>query len=209
MNESRIAMTDLLRSSAVTAFHDQCLAVENWTNRPPQHADGAWHWVEQNHRYNCLLWAEEDLARRRDVPDAAIAENKRHIDGFNQQRNDAVERIDDTLLTQLAANMNAAAPLHSETAGMMIDRLSILSLKIHAMRIQTTRTDVASDHISASRQKLERLIEQRNDLAVSVDRLLDGCVAGTARYKIYRQFKMYNDPNLNPQLYAAKTSQGE
>lgn len=197
-------MMDMLRATAVTAFHDQCLAAESWTSRPPQHAAGAWHCVEQNHRYNCLLWAEEDLARRRDVPDSAIAENKRHIDGFNQARNDAVERIDDALLASLATTMNVAAPLHSETAGMMIDRLSILSLKIHAMRIQTVRTDVGAEHIATSRQKLERLIEQRNDLAGSLDRLLEGCAAGTARYKIYRQFKMYNDPNLNPQLYGAK-----
>jgi hypothetical protein len=197
-------MNDTPRAAALTAFHDQCLAVERWAALPPQHTAGVWQWIEQNHRYNSLLWAEEDLARRRDVPDAVIAENKRHIDGFNQARNDAVERIDDNLLTQLAANMNAAAPLHSETAGMMIDRLSILSLKIRAMHIQTTRTEVDAGHIAASRQKLERLIEQRNDLAHCLDALLDGCVAGTARYKIYRQFKMYNDPALNPQLYGAK-----
>jgi hypothetical protein len=108
----------------------------------------------------------------------------------------------------LAASMKGSAPLHSETAGMMIDRLSILSLKIHAMRIQTTRTDVGTEHLATSQQKLERLIEQRNDLAESLDRLLAGCVAGTARYKIYRQFKMYNDPNLNPQLYGANKPAG-
>ena len=58
---------------------------------------GLWQAIEDNHRYNCLLWDEEDLARRRNVPDAEIAGNKRAIDGYNQKRNDAIERIDEQL----------------------------------------------------------------------------------------------------------------
>jgi hypothetical protein len=48
-----------------------------------------------------------------------------------------------------------------------------------------------------------RLIEQRNDLASCLDRLLDGCRKGEAHFSVYRQFKMYNDPTLNPFLYGA------
>ena len=54
--------------------------------------------IEDNHRHNRLLWDEEDLARRRNVPDSEIAANKRAIDGYNQKRNDAIERIDEQLL---------------------------------------------------------------------------------------------------------------
>ena len=203
-------MIATLNASQVTAFHDHCLAATRWYQQPARHADGIWHWIETNHKFNSALSDEEDQARRRDVPDSAIAGNKRHIDEFNQKRNDAVERIDDTILQALAATMNPAARLNSETAGMMIDRLSILSLKLKAMHLQTLRTDVSEDHLSSCKQKLERIIEQRSDLGACFDHLLADCLAGRARYKIYRQFKMYNDPALNPALYGAnlKSSAG-
>jgi len=127
-------------------------------------ADGVWQWIETNHRYNNLLWDEEDLARRKDVPDGAIAANKRAIDGYNQQRNDAIERIDEQLLTALAAVAQApGARRNSETAGSMIDRLSILALKISTCaRKRACRRDARARR--GVRQKLERLIEQRGDL---------------------------------------------
>jgi hypothetical protein len=97
----------------------------------------------------------------------------------------------------------ANARLHSETAGSMTDRLSIMSLKIKAMREQTLRTDVDAAHIESCQAKLAKLLEQRGDLAGCLDTLLTEAAAGRAYYKIYRQFKMYNDPKLNPQLYKA------
>jgi hypothetical protein len=201
-------MISTLSARRITTFHDDCLAVARWYEQPARHADGLWQWIETNHRFNTELWDEEDLARRRDVPDSAIAANKRRIDAFNQKRNDAVERIDDLILQALAVTMNSAARLNAETAGMMIDRLSILSLKLKAMLQQTLRTDVGEEHLGSCRQKLDRLIEQRNDLAASFDELLADCLAGRARYKIYRQFKMYNDPALNPALYGAGRASG-
>jgi len=166
-----------------------------------------WTAIEDNHRCNCLLWAEEDLARRRHAPDCEIAGNKRAIDRYNQQRNDAIERIDEALLAFYAESMNSTeARLSSETPGAMIDRLSILALKIHHMRLQTERGDATAQHVESCRQRLARLEEQRGDLAAGLDRLLSGCAAGTAFFKIYRQFKMYNDPTMNPYLYAAKPS---
>jgi hypothetical protein len=86
----------------------------------------------------------------------------------------------------------------------MCDRLSILALKIHAMRLQTQRKDAAADHLAACAAKLERLQEQRGDLAGCFDTLLREAQTGAAYFKIYRQFKMYNDPKLNPQLYQPK-----
>lgn len=197
-------MLTSLTASRITAFHDDCLSTSRWYEQVARHTDGIWQWIETNHKFNSELWDEEDLARRRDVPDSAIAGNKRRIDVFNQKRNDAVERIDDLILQALAATMKHDARLNSETAGMMIDRLSILSLKLKAMHLQTLRIDVGEDHLISCRQKLERIIEQRGDLSASFDALLADCQAGRARYKIYRQFKMYNDPALNPQLYGSK-----
>jgi hypothetical protein len=158
--------------------------------------------VEDNHRFNCLLWAEEDLARRLSVPDSAIAANKRAIDGFNQQRNDATERVDEALLNHLSKVMRTPSALqNSETPGAMVDRLSILALKTYHMRLQTLRRDVDDQHRRRCSEKLELLLEQRHDLGVALDRVLEACLLGTTFFKIYRQFKMYNDPSLNPQLY--------
>ena len=147
-----------------------------------------------------MLWDEEDLARRRHAPDSEIAGNKRAIDGYNQKRNDAIERIDEQLLSLFTA-MKDSARLNSETPGAMVDRLSILSLKIRSMRLQTQRNDVDRAHIESCQAKLDRLIEQRTDLGTCLDRLLAECARGESRFKIYRQFKMYNDPKLNPAVY--------
>jgi hypothetical protein len=201
-----LAPAATLRAADVLAIHDACHAVAGWAKRAePEHADGLWRAIEDNHRCNCLLWDEEDLARRRNVADAEIAANKRAIDGYNQRRNDAIERIDEHLLRALeAVAPRPDARLSSETAGAMIDRLSILSLKIHHMRLQTERQDVDQAHIEACRAKLARLVEQRTDLAACLERLLAEAAQGTSTFKVYRQFKMYNDPKLNPALYGDK-----
>ncbi|MDO9006011.1 MAG: DUF4254 domain-containing protein [Aquabacterium sp.] len=174
-----------------------------------------WHWIATNHFFNSSLWAEEDLARRTTVSSDEIAQNKRAIDRFNQARNDATERVDEILLTELglvdAASAQTDAPvskvppnarLNSETAGSIIDRMSIMALKIHAMRAQTLRTDVDDDHRTNSRVKLEKLLQQRADLGDCLDTLIADTQAGRAYFKVYRQFKMYNDPRFNPALVA-------
>jgi Protein of unknown function (DUF4254) len=197
--------------------HDRLLARPGWPQRgaTPEAADvgDVWHWVDTNHHHNSSLWDEEDLARRTRVADAEIAANKRAIDGHNQARNDATERIDELLLVALglvdAASARGDAPLskvppgarlNSETAGSMVDRLSILALKVHAMRAQTRRHDVDDAHRAASAVKLDRLLEQRRDLGGCLDALLADALAGRAYFKVYRQFKMYNDPRFNPVL---------
>jgi hypothetical protein len=116
-----------------------------------------------------------------------------------------MERIDDTLLRATADWPRAAdARASSETAGAMIDRMSILALKIHHMGLQTTRTDVDDAHRAATRDKLAQLRAQRADLAGCFDRLLAEIAAGTGYFRIYRQFKMYNDPTMNPVLVAER-----
>src|SRR5262245_61180982 len=188
-------------SSEIVALQDRVLAQSDWSAmRPADPADDVWSVIERNHRCNCRLWTEEDQARRRDVPDSEIAANKRNIDTFNQRRNDAIEKIDESLLALLPARSEGAR-LNSETAGAMIDRLSILALKVFHMKIQAERRDAGKEHLETSRARLARLTEQRTDLAGCLDALLSDCLAGRARFKVYRQFKMYNDPAFNPYLY--------
>jgi hypothetical protein len=193
-------------AAAIRAFHNERTALAGWAaTEPPAFADGPWQWIEANHRCNNLLWDEEDRARRTNVPDADIAANKRAIDGYNQRRNDAIEKIDESLLARLSGVVPAADAWHnSESAGAIIDRLSILALKFHHMGEQTRRTDATPEHIASCREKLARLSLQRDDLARCLDTLLAWAAEGRAFWRVYRQFKMYNSPELNPYLYGGK-----
>lgn len=167
--------------------------------------EGFLHLICEQHQRNYLLWHQEDIARSPNVTDAAIADVKRKIDRLNQQRNDLIEKIDIGLINQLeawGARPRPGARLNTETPGCVIDRLSILALRIYHMEEQLTRDDVDEEHLAMVRTKLEILHEQLRDLSGSLIELLDDIVAGRKRLKVYRQFKMYNDPSLNPYLYA-------
>ncbi len=191
-----------IAAAALREFHTTRITSAQWAESgPAQHPAGVWRWIEANHRCNTLLWDEEDLARRVDVGDAAIAANKRAIDRYNQQRNDAVERIDEALLERIAQLTPAGdARHHSETAGAMIDRLSILSLKAFHMGREADRADATDAQRESWRERHARILLQRDDLERCFDTLLDEAAAGRAFWRVYRQFKMYNDAELNPHL---------
>lgn len=159
-----------------------------------------WLPIALNHRMNFDLWHEEDVARRDDLPAERIREAKRAIDRYNQQRNDAVERTDIWILSQFPAR-NPAAPLHSETPGMIIDRLSILSLKAYHMEVEARRDSAEEAHRTQCQGKVLVLFRQRSDLRDCLHALLADLGVGRRQFRLYRQFKMYNDPTLNPQLY--------
>jgi len=157
------------------------------------------------HRANFELWHEEDKARDPAADDAAVARVKRAIDALNQRRNDLMENLDRMLLAA-AGDQTPTAPLHSESPGLIVDRLSILALKLYHTAEESRRPSATDDHRQRNLDRLALIEEQRADLATCLDELWKQVLAGQRRFKLYRQMKMYNDPELNPAVYSSKAA---
>jgi hypothetical protein len=202
----------MLSADAIVKLHDE--TTESWHNPAAPGVQIAAHtdpWlarVERQHRANFDLWHIEDEARAPGASDAQLADVKRRIDSTNQLRNDLAEELDRSLLDWLAPQKlpAAEAPLHSESPGLIIDRLSILALKIYHTREEAERENCSLEHVERNRARLAILEEQRTDLARCLDLLWREALAGTRRFKLYRQLKMYNDPALNPAIYRGSAS---
>lgn len=169
-----LAADDLLQ--AVHRFHQ---TAQLWHGGGPERP-GATDTVEAKvlhlHAMNFDLWHYEDAVRRPGVDAHEVVRRKRAIDGLNAGRNAAIEDIDVTLLARLA--QNRWAPLHTETPGTIVDRLSVLSLRI----LHTPQAPQPSPR----RPVLE---EQYDDLLGGLGRLLAHIREGEIRFKVYRQFK--------------------
>jgi hypothetical protein len=196
----------MLSSTRILHLHDTLNSLWHQTDASPLDAGTTFEdCVIAQHWQNFALWHEEDKARDTHANDAQIAAVKRRIDQLNQHRNDLTERCDELLLAFLCEQGLPlfGAELHTETPGMILDRLSILSLKRYHTLEQTERNDVGSEHIARNRARLQTLEEQRSDLANSLDILWQRILNGERGFKVYRQLKMYNDATLNPVLYNA------
>ena len=82
----------------------------------------------------------------------------------------------------------------AETVGWLADKLSIIELKLYHMREQAERIDAADDFRQRCRERVEVMILQRDDLAAELGQLIADIAGGRVVPKVYRQFKMYNDP---------------
>lgn len=166
-----------------------------------------WTFIEENMKWNFMLWHEEDIARIKDIDPLRIVEAKRSIDQYNQARNNAMEKIDEWILSYLENNqVTPGEKMHSETPGMMIDRLAIMALKKFHMEEETLRKDVDQSHIDKCSSKVAVLTEQIADLSNALNIVINDLLESKLQFKVYRQFKMYNDPSLNPELYKRSAS---
>lgn len=152
-----------------------------------------------------VQWHLEDIIRDPEIDPVAALALKRRIDRSNQDRTDLVERIDSYFWEQFQAVQPLQdARINTESPAWAVDRLSILHVKIYHMQEQVDRSDVSEEQHRQCEHKLNVLNEQLADLTASIGDLLDDYAAGRRVMKVYRQMKMYNDPNLNPVLYGKK-----
>lgn len=152
-----------------------------------------------------VQWHYEDIIRDPEIDPVVGMELKRKIDKSNQHRTDLVEKIDDFYIEQFkGVGVKESATLNTESPAWVIDRLSILCLKIYHMQEQVDRVDVSDSHRLQCEGKLAILKEQEIDLSNSFDQLLNDFEKGNKKIKVYRQMKMYNDDDLNPILYKNK-----
>lgn len=163
-----------------------------------EHTLFAKNWID------AVQWHLEDIIRDPEIDPVAALALKRRIDASNQDRTDMVEELDSYFRAGYKdVKPVEGATINTESPAWALDRLSILALKIYHMRVETERTDATPEHLAKCRAKLDVLLEQREDLTTAIDQLLDDISAGRKYMKVYRQMKMYNDPDTNPVLYAA------
>ncbi len=160
------------------------------------------HLIYKKNQIDTIQWHIEDEIRRPDLPAEELVKFKREIDKLNQNRTDTVELLDD-MLFQIFKDIkkDENARMNSETPAWLLDRMSILELKIYHMEEEANRKNADSIHINKCTEKLNILLEQRKDLQKCFEDLTDDLYSGKKYMKVYRQMKMYNDEKLNPSLY--------
>ena len=152
-----------------------------------------------------VQWHYEDIIRLPDIDPKEALILKRKIDSSNQDRTDMVEFIDSYYLDKYKnIKILPDASINTESPAWAIDRLSILALKIYHMNEEANRESATEQHRQACSKKLNVLLEQRKDLSLAIDTLLDDISKGKKYMKVYKQMKMYNDEDLNPMLYKKK-----
>lgn len=150
-----------------------------------------------------VQWHLEDIIRDPDINPEEALNIKRRIDKSNQDRTDLVELIDSYFLEKYKdVVILPSARINTESPAWAIDRLSILALKIYHMRQEAERKNTSVEHHEQSSKKLDVLLTQRKDLSTAIEELLEDIESGRKYMKVYKQMKMYNDPALNPVLYA-------
>lgn len=160
------------------------------------------HLLYHKNWVDAVQWHFEDVVRDPNIDPAEALVLKRRIDASNQVRTDMVEYIDSYFLDKYKdVTVHEGARINTESPAWAIDRFSILALKVYHMKQETERKDVSDEHIAACTKKLNVLLEQHRDLSTAIEELLEDIASGQKYMKVYKQMKMYNDPNLNPVLY--------
>lgn len=160
------------------------------------------HLLYHKNWIDTVQWHLEDIIRDPNIDPIKALEIKRRIDVSNQERTDMVEYLDSYFLdTYKNIEIAKNATFNTETPAWAFDRLSILELKIYHMQQEVNRENSSIKHRENCIKKLQTLLLQEYDLAVAIVELLSDMASGKKYMKVYKQMKMYNDPEMNPVLY--------
>lgn len=192
-------MQNDIDAASIVLFHARQLDARDWpVLSRAGFPSGPWAAIDAHHRYNGLLWNEQERACRLDLPPSEIAAGQRLVARYDQKRGDARDAIDAALLAQLAGVARQyGARLAEETPGTIIDGLSTLALRIGRLRRHAQHPDAGTDHACACHAALERLLAQRQDAMDRLDVLLRAARAGTASFKRWRQSRVEDQPVLH------------
>lgn len=169
---------------------------------PKPYAEGLEATLYAKNWIDAVQWHLEDIIRNPQIDPVEALALKRRIDASNQNRTDMVEELDSWMRDRYAGVTPLPdATINTESPAWALDRLSILALKIYHMQAEVDRPDATPEHRARCAAKLAVLLEQRADLTQAIDALVDDIAAGRKYMKVYRQMKMYNDPDTNPVLY--------
>ncbi len=86
----------------------------------------------------------------------------------------------------------------AETVGSLVDKISIMNLKLWHLEDEARRTDVDDSHIAEVKRRIDVANLQRNDLIEELDVLMADFLTGEKAPKVYKQLKMYGKPGSSP-----------
>ncbi len=184
-----------LCEETIARWHEAQPRLAGWDDAErllPPRRQGAAGLAERIQLINAFQWHEEDRSRDQGADDATLAAVKRSIDASNGRRVRAVEAFDAHVVEALVAGgwLDPAAPLHSESPGSIVDRLTVLALKIWHVREELGGGAAPP---AALVERFHSLQEQWDDLVGCLDRLWADLAGGRVRVKLYRQVKVYRD----------------
>ena len=135
---------------------------------------------------NVALWDLEDQARNPRASDSDLGELKRQIDNQNLKRVKAINALDTCLVQDFLpadfARPEAASEMNTETPGQILDRLSILAMKIyHGEAIST----------DSGREAVSQMKAQTDFLCHRLTQLLEALNNHHLLYFPSVQFKIY------------------
>jgi hypothetical protein len=194
----------------IERWHKHEATIENWQDAIEavaiRHAPGWPALVERLQLINTFQWHEEDKSRDRVAEDALLAQVKRSIDASNARRVRTIDELDEMIYRgfESAGALADDAPLHSESIGSIMDRATVLALKIYHLKevLASERTQPPAQSVAASGAdtrlhqlygRLRTTTEQLVDLTECLDHLLADIRGGRRRIKLYRQVKIYGD----------------
>jgi hypothetical protein len=193
------AIAEIL-TDVINRWHEQEDGVTDWDSAraeiPLVRPEGWARTVERLQLINTFQWHEEDKSRDHGADDTLLARVKRSIDASNRRRVQTIDALDDLIYTGLndAGLLKDGAPLNSESPASIIDRLTVLALKIYHVDEALQAYRAGGEDPGSMQERLDTLTEQSDDLGACLTRMIADIRAGRAGLKMYRQVKVYREP---------------